>query len=392
MKTFITFLLCLGIVFHAFSQRNADGMLIQSTTQSVKERPQVLPSPPASPRSLCNEDCEWLDIRSLDEINVDGAADSYPWLSADGLRLYYLRTDGVDQFYMASRPNINTVFINPQPLNITYPTSGDPISCWLTSDEKEIYFVQTYGVGVFYAQRNSLTDPFSTPVQVQMNGLPSGFFSAPSLTQDKSQLFIYSSDQIYVFDQTGNLSYDFSEILPLNPVVPGQLSKDDNAYYLGVGPTSDCKLHVMCRDSVSNFSNSNPLNGISMQGYNGQATVDAGEQTIIFVYSPTNSWSANQLYIATAHCDPPPPVSVQDPNEIDFNIYPNPAKNVIQIETDVPLKHLSLYDLNGRLLIDQPLNHQKINRININQLESGMYFCRIITLSGKSAIRKIIVE
>jgi hypothetical protein len=55
-------------------------------------------------------------------------------------------------------------------------------------------------------------------------------------------------------------------------------------------------------------------------------------------------------------------------------IYPNPARDFIQIKTEVPIDHIELYDLQGRKL--QSIRYPQGNSIQLNHLESGVYFIR----------------
>ncbi len=396
MKTITTvFLCCLGIVSHVIGQRDANGALIQ-TLQSSSEYIPISSPYTLNQQSACQEECTWPDVRALDEINTSNA-EAYPWLSPDGLRLYYLNTSsGEASLHMVSRPTTNATFVNSQPLNIDYPAEDQPLSCWLTNDELEMFFTTLSDTTLFYAQRNSLTAPFSIPVEVQLLGdINFDFVAAPSLTSDKSQLFltgrINGDYGIYLFEQIENLSYEISDTLFTALTTPGQLSKNDSTYYFGMGAIADSELYAMCRDSLNNLSVPAPITDLAMPAYNGQVTTDGSERITIFVSSAYNSWASNDLYIAEAHCTSLP-VGVQNIETTTYNIYPNPASKNIQIETNEPLEYLSLFDLHGRLIINQPANQQKINQVDVRQLERGMYFCHLITLSGNKVVAKIIVE
>src|ERR1700740_2129980 len=73
-------------------------------------------------------------IRPLGELNTQ-YADAYPWISADGLRLYY--TDGGNnQIMYTERSNINSYFNAPTVAPLTF---AGAISCWLTQNELTMY-------------------------------------------------------------------------------------------------------------------------------------------------------------------------------------------------------------------------------------------------------------
>lgn len=70
----------------------------------------------------------------------------------------------------------------------------------------------------------------------------------------------------------------------------------------------------------------------------------------------------------------------------DFEIYPNPAKNNINISAN---GKLYIYDINGRLLLSD-MNFNSGN-IDISMLNPGIYFCKIIS-EGKVLTRKFVVN
>jgi hypothetical protein len=64
------------------------------------------------------------------------------------------------------------------------------------------------------------------------------------------------------------------------------------------------------------------------------------------------------------------PVSVSDAEKNDFNftIYPNPAKNIINIDAEDRIEKIEIYDINGLLLIE---TYKK--QIDVSRLQNGIY-------------------
>ncbi len=69
--------------------------------------------------------------------------------------------------------------------------------------------------------------------------------------------------------------------------------------------------------------------------------------------------------------------------EIDssITIYPNPTKNNIYITANNNIKSISLYDIQGRILVSEKHNHKEVN-LNISNQASGIYFIKINTEKG----------
>jgi hypothetical protein len=73
-------------------------------------------------------------------------------------------------------------------------------------------------------------------------------------------------------------------------------------------------------------------------------------------------------------------VGVNDNNmETDFLIFPNPATNLITIETTLDYSALSVSNVLGQ----QVLNKQNSKTINIEKLDKGVYFIQLFDVNGK---------
>lgn len=79
-------------------------------------------------------------------------------------------------------------------------------------------------------------------------------------------------------------------------------------------------------------------------------------------------------------------LGVNEVNEVTFSIYPNPTKDILQIAIDEPIKNVSIFTLQGRLV-----NQYKNSTINISNLQTGLYFIEIETENGKG-VQKFIKE
>lgn len=74
---------------------------------------------------------------------------------------------------------------------------------------------------------------------------------------------------------------------------------------------------------------------------------------------------------------------------IDFNISPNPVQDILVIKTDEPIINVTIYNLNGQILIQDVLNNR--TSISTSQLSNGMYLIQVNNGLRKS-IRKFIVN
>jgi len=371
MKTLpLILFLFVGITLHA--QYDSNGMIITTDDLPIYDE-----APYYEDTQTELQDCIWEDIRPLDEINTN-EADAYPWISPNGLRLYFtqrLPIVGID----------------------------DLTSCWLTNDELEMFFT-IYISGqttLLYTQRNHMDSLFSEPVLVELDGVNLGFFSAPSLTQDKSQLFLFSSyDQtkkIQVFDRIAVNNYIFSHSVDFGGAHgPGQLTKNDLGYYMTWEYLASRDLYSSYRNSTdTTFSSFMALEGVvntsSFREF--QPTLSQDEEIMVFVRSEQPFWAENDLYLSRSKCITTD-IEHTYPYEYGITIYPVPASAELSISIENGnIRQINVYDVLGKHILSQTPKHA-YNQVNINTqtLVTGVYFCQINLKSGDSITRKIVIE
>jgi hypothetical protein len=74
-----------------------------------------------------------------------------------------------------------------------------------------------------------------------------------------------------------------------------------------------------------------------------------------------------------SHCDLYNSIE-QIPISKAFKVFPNPARDYIEIDSDLEIKNWKIFDLSGRVIMKNESNE---NRIQINFLEKGMYILNI---------------
>jgi hypothetical protein len=86
---------------------------------------------------------------------------------------------------------------------------------------------------------------------------------------------------------------------------------------------------------------------------------------------------------------------VGESETIQFEIYPNPAGKKFGVrssEFGVNGGTLEIYDLNGRKLLEKQIpKGSETVEVDVSSLESGVYFCRLIS-KNKSATQKLIIQ
>ncbi len=82
--------------------------------------------------------------------------------------------------------------------------------------------------------------------------------------------------------------------------------------------------------------------------------------------------------------------STKENPEFEIIVFPNPAKDHINIHVEGTFHFLStLYDLNGRI-IDARYNNGSL--LNIDSIQAGIYLLEIIDInSGKRQVNRVVV-
>lgn len=76
-------------------------------------------------------------------------------------------------------------------------------------------------------------------------------------------------------------------------------------------------------------------------------------------------------------------------NSFEFNVVPNPANNLISVESDLAIEQIKLIGLDGTVAIKQNTTNLSKVAIDISTLQSGVYFVEVV--AGKySSTKKLI--
>ena len=111
---------------------------------------------------------------------------------------------------------------------------------------------------------------------------------------------------------------------------------------------------------------------------------------IAFVYQSTDaesaSWEVDNVYVKAMVIE-----SVKELNENTVSIYPNPGNGVFNIEAANTIKTIEVYSLTGALVARQ--NPEALStRMDLSELNQGIYFARITDGEGNIITNKIVIE
>jgi hypothetical protein len=144
------------------------------------------------------------------------------------------------------------------------------------------------------------------------------------------------------------------------------------------------------------FLNSNQLSSLNLKNGNNQninrmLAWDNPNLTCIQVDDETATypncdpifligWCKDQTAQYSENCS----LGTGDLNSFNISIYPNPVQNILYINSEFPIEHITIYTLQGQLI-----NETTNNQIDVSKLNSGIYIASII-IDGKKSMKKII--
>lgn len=369
------------------SQKNMYGSSIEPSNTHQTSTAIVLEE------SKSNYSCT--NVSELTSLNTVDTVDSYPFLSHDGLTLYY--TSGTpSRLYYSKRNSLSSDFESKSLVSNIWPSHVT--SCWLTNDELEIYFIRS--LDMFYANRATVNDTFGLANLVTLNGMSQwGYRAGVSLLNDQSQMYLWwegptlDSGRIYILDQTSPLTFDVVDSLDQitgYKIVAGQLTKDGLGYYMGIQNSSSghYKLIKYERSSLNDdfitYQELCPQINTSLN--NAMATTNGTEDVLIWSRAPIDYWEASDMFMATGDFS-----NLSEQDKKGITIYPNPVKDKLFVQSgDESSMLVELYDLQGKLIYSFERYQMGEVQIDMSRLDKGIYLA-VIT-AGELIISEIVTK
>ena len=98
--------------------------------------------------------------------------------------------------------------------------------------------------------------------------------------------------------------------------------------------------------------------------------------------------SSNRIYVDNLYFWKGQSVGIGESDVVEFNVYPNPAKEVWNLKGDELIEFVQVFDLQGKVVISAKVNAVKTT-INATELNNGVYFVRVSSASGIKTLKLI---
>lgn len=333
-------------------------------------------------------------IRSIDEINDSLSADAFPWISNDGLRLYYTQGGLTLNMKFCQRPTINDLWSAPVILMSGIPTTGFTLS----SNELELF--QGSGADLLHYERPNLSSAFSNQTILTLN-LPVVPYTVRSVSFDASgfQMFVYVNspgvNEIFELTKVSQLTYNFTRRIPI-PVgfnsPNGRLSHDGLTFvYSLVDTLGNHNLGFVERATPFDTFDVAMLSFlpelVDSSFLTTQACLSSNNEWIVFVRGISNSFAETNLFIGSK---PGILNSVIENNQLENYSFPNPASALLTIRSNFEVNKsysLKVYSSLGKLILQKEVINTNEITFDVGQLNSGIYVYSLVgnneNLSGR---------
>lgn len=245
------------------------------------------------------------ECKETKQVNISDKADSYPYITEDGLRLYFTsnREGGHGRFFISTRKSLSEPFGEPKVLS-KHLTDGYYAGT-LTADELTMCMVMSGDM--YISVRKNLNEEFPKPVKI--SGTGDRYHFGPSISPDGKQIIVTvttgEKDKPWIYERTGTYSVGASKILPDVPAGeagPGQFSKDGLYYYLSIETNKTEHLWRYSRASLTDdFSNLEELPE-QMKGLKCilQPSLNKDGSVLVFVTAQNNLWDEDDILLVNS--------------------------------------------------------------------------------------------
>lgn len=199
------------------------------------------------------------------------------------------------------------------------------------------------------------------------------------LTRQNYISYVYDSalmDYVVVVDST---TFRLSKINPNTGVVT--FISPSN---IGVGGNLTGGAFIDPNSMTYFFSHGNKIVGVSLITGLVSSSVSKSFNSGAFAFDMMRS-AQNCMNAAAIRLNNPNGLSETVHYNLDGFLFPNPAQNKISIRLNVAINKIEILDPKGQLILEQ-----KVNLIDISNLQSGIYFVKVITENGKLFSSKFI--
>jgi hypothetical protein len=101
------------------------------------------------------------------------------------------------------------------------------------------------------------------------------------------------------------------------------------------------------------------------------------DDSSIYIAFVLRTYDGYKLYLDDIQVRTEDPVGIEEKNDVQISVYPNPTSNHLFITSELQIEKVQLFSMNGQLIVTETNS-----TLNISELDSGSYVLRVITERG----------
>jgi hypothetical protein len=216
---------------------------------------------------------------------------------------------------------------------------------------------------------------------------------------DKATMFTASdTDPAFAQYPTGDALAVYGKKAVMKLIEPAKLDAPTNlrAAIRQDVPDYDYKFEItVAWDAVEGakgydvYVNTEKVQDFQMGYTNGTAYVIGTNQETTFefyvvAFNDETESDPSEIYTVVVEDD-----AIEEVN-VSFNVYPNPVNDKLYIETEATIESVTIYTVTGAMVGQQTtVNGQQTLSIDVTNLNSGVYFMKVVTENGEAVQRFI---
>jgi hypothetical protein len=190
---------------------------------------------------------------------------------------------------------------------------------------------------------------------------------------EDSTISDFMNFQVWLYEGSNTIQYRYGPRQINNPVESYQ---GETGPVVGFLPSFDNNLGELAED------------GYAFEGNPANPTIVVLHPGDIFENALTGTIPNGTVYQFEVN-----PLSVEENDTDNFQLYPNPVKNRLLLQSPITASlKVKIFNLEGKLLSNENLTVEKETSIDISQLQSGIYFLSIQDENGITEIKKFLKE
>jgi len=79
-------------------------------------------------------------------------------------------------------------------------------------------------------------------------------------------------------------------------------------------------------------------------------------------------------------------LGIDENSQLDFSVYPIPTSGILNIQSDMPINQIEIYNLLGQLV----KSNTDQNSIDISSVDQGIYFIKVMDENGNTGTQKVV--